>query len=43
MPAPSMAHARRRYFEYHAPEVVAKQLARVFEQVLALPRRDSSL
>jgi len=37
------AHARSRYGEYHAPEVVAKQLARVFEQVFALPRRDSSL
>jgi hypothetical protein len=38
-----MANARRRYDEYHAPEVVAKQLARVFERVLAQRPRDDSL
>jgi imidazoleglycerol phosphate dehydratase HisB len=38
-----MANARRRSGEHHAAEAVAKQLARVFEQVLARRPRDDSL
>jgi hypothetical protein len=34
------ANARRRYGEYHAPAVVAKRLAQVFDEVLSLQQRE---